>query len=95
MKKSHLKNMNKIKEIQELLNLPPNRVKVNSSVISEIAFHFKDQDEFGELEVVFNDGHVYFYLDVSVEVYKHFVNTESKGKFLNAEIVPHYQYRKV
>jgi uncharacterized protein (UPF0276 family) len=91
-----MNNNENINQIRDLLNLPPDRVQIeDSSVIAEIAFHFKECDQYGELEVVFTNGNVYFYLDVNVEVYKNFIHAKSKGVFLNQEVIPHFAFRRV
>ena len=47
------------------------------------------------LEVEFRNGGVYDYLGVPAKVYRAFMEAESKGRYLNAEIKPCFAYRTV
>lgn len=46
-----------------------------------------------ELEVTFTGGRTYTYLGVPREVYARFLETPSKGRFLNAQVKNHYDFR--
>lgn len=62
-----------------------------SSVIA--SFHYNSAQH--ALDVIFNSGNVYRYLDVPEEVYVDMKNSFSKGTFLNTEIKPKYRYKKI
>ena len=47
------------------------------------------------LEVEFYSGSVYQYLNVSHAVYQEFMASNSKGKYLNSSIKPHYSFRRL
>jgi hypothetical protein len=47
------------------------------------------------LEVEFLNGGVYEYCDVSEETYHALLESDSKGRFLNAEIKPHHPWRRL
>ncbi len=47
------------------------------------------------MEIVFRDGRVYHYLEVPPERVLSLLRAESKGRFLNSDIKPHFQYRAV
>jgi hypothetical protein len=44
-----------------------------------------------ELRVAFKGGRTYVYLDVPPETYEAFLQAESKGRFVNAEIKPRHR----
>ncbi|MFN4091617.1 MAG: KTSC domain-containing protein [Brevundimonas sp.] len=48
-----------------------------------------------DLVVQFKNGAVYRYLNVPLETQSAFFAAESHGKFLNAEIKPHYEFEKL
>ena len=62
-----------------------------SSVIA--SFHYNAAQH--ALDVVFNSGNVYRYIDVPEDVYVAMKNAFSKGTFLNTQIKPKYRYRKI
>jgi len=62
-----------------------------SSVIA--SFHYNGAQH--ALDVVFNSGNVYRYLNVPEEVYESMKNAFSKGTFLNTEIKPKYRFKKI
>jgi KTSC domain-containing protein len=67
------------------------RARVESSNIATVGY---DEDEH-ILEIVFRDGRVYHYLEVPPERALSLLRAESKGRFLNSDIKPHFRYRAV
>jgi hypothetical protein len=47
------------------------------------------------LEIEFKRGGVYRYAGVTLEIFKFFMESESKGKFLSQYIIPHHVAEKV
>jgi hypothetical protein len=68
-------------------------MKVNSSTISEIDREVVNDELF--LKVTFKNGREYLYEGVPAQVYEDFLMSESKGKFLNENIVGRYNYSRV
>ncbi len=64
------------------------RHMVTSSVVRSIGYDETAQT----LEVEFNSGVVYQYYNVAQIVYEQLLAAESIGKFINAEIKPHFPY---
>lgn len=62
-----------------------------STVIA--SFHYNKAQH--ALDVIFNTGNVYRYLDVPEDVYADMKNAFSKGTFLNTEIKPKYRFKKI
>ena len=67
------------------------RTQVRSSNIATVGYDEEQQI----LEIVFHDGRVYHYLEVPPERVLSLLRAESKGRFLNSGIKPHFQYRAV
>ena len=67
------------------------RTPVSSSNISAIGY---DSDS-EMLEVEFTNGAVYSYSGVPLGEYDSFMNADSKGKYLHANIKGHYPYVKL
>lgn len=65
------------------------RVPVVSSNIRSVGW-----DE-GTLEVAFNNGGIYQYLNVPVETYRALMEANSKGQYLNQHIKEHFMFHKV
>ena len=61
---------------------------VESSMIHAVGYDPKKR----VLEVVFNNGQTYCYEDVPPKVYKELMEAESKGRYMNAEIINVYPY---
>ncbi len=68
------------------------RIPVQSSNVASVGY---DEDS-ATLEVGFNDGSVYQYFGVSLQVYEGLMNASSKGSYLNQHIKRGgYGYSKV
>ncbi len=67
------------------------RQRVSSSNIVSVGY----DEEQRVLEIVFVGGRVYHYLEVPPERVLSLLRAESKGRFLNSEIKPHFRYRAV
>jgi hypothetical protein len=67
------------------------RAPVQSSNIASVGY----DEEQRILEIVFHGGRVYHYLEVPPERVLSLLRAESKGRFLNSEIKPHFRYRAV
>jgi KTSC domain len=67
------------------------RARVESSNIATVGYDEEQQI----LEIVFRDGRIYHYLEVPPERALSLLRAESKGRFLNSEIKPHFGYRAV
>jgi KTSC domain len=67
------------------------RARVESSNIATIGYDEEQQI----LEIVFNDGRVYHYLEVPPERALSLLRAESKGRYLNSDIKPNFSYRAV
>ena len=66
-------------------------ISVDSSNIERIG-HDEDSDT---LQIEFKNGGTYQYFDVHRDVYEAMLGSESKGKFLHANIKGVYRYSKV
>ncbi len=64
-------------------------MKVQSSTISEINYDGK------LLTVSFNNGRVYTYEGVPINIYEAFTKAESKGKYFHENINYRYNYSRV
>jgi len=67
------------------------RTPVSSSNISAIGYDADAQ----VLEVEFTNGSVYSYSDVPSGEYEGFINADSKGKYLHANIKDRYPFSKL
>jgi KTSC domain len=67
------------------------RQRVSSSNIVSVGY----DEEQRILEIVFVGGRVYHYLEVPPERVLSLLRAESKGRYLNSEIKPHFRYRAV
>jgi hypothetical protein len=47
------------------------------------------------LEVVFNSGERYQYLDVPASVYDELMSADSIGQYMHRHIIGHYEYHRV
>jgi len=47
------------------------------------------------LEIEFKSGRIYQYFDVAEDVYTAFLNSDSKGKYFNANIRGKFPYREI
>jgi KTSC domain-containing protein len=65
------------------------RERVQSSHIASVGYDEEQQI----MEIVFRDGRVYHYLEVPPERVLSLLRAESKGRFLNSDIKPHFRYR--
>lgn len=64
------------------------KIQVNSSTIDSLEYDYNNKS----LYVYFTNGREYVYGNVPVEVYAKFLEADSKGKYLNSEIVGKYNY---
>jgi len=64
------------------------RARVQSSTITSVGYDEEQQ----VLEIVFHGGRVYHYLEVPPERVLSLLRAESKGRYLNREIKPHFRY---
>jgi hypothetical protein len=67
------------------------RMAVSSSTIRSVAY---DADS-GVLEIEFGSGAVYQYSGVPQEEFDCFMASDSKGKYLNANIAKRYPYSRI
>lgn len=73
---------------------------VKSSNILRVAFVKDDPEDFGAdshgtLYVEFHGGRSYRYLAVSYQAHTELLEAESIGRYLNAEIKPHYTCERI
>lgn len=68
--------------------LLPKMKNVDSSNIAAIGY----DDELYELFVQYKNGMTYKYKEVPANIYESFLKAESKGKFMNEEVKPFYDY---
>jgi KTSC domain-containing protein len=67
------------------------RVQVSSSTLASVGY-----DSDGRvLEVEFQHGGVYRYLDVPAHVYRELLTADSLGSYLSRTIKPNYDFRRV
>lgn len=64
-------------------------LSVQSSAIKAIAYQDKS------LYARFTSGREYEYKDVPLDVYQAFLDTPSKGRYLNSVIKEHYTYKRL
>ena len=67
------------------------RQRVSSSNIVSVGY----DEEQRVLEIVFVGGRVYHYLEVPPERVLSLLRAESKGRYLNSEIKPHFRFTAV
>ena len=67
------------------------RQRVTSSNIRSVGY---DEDQ-RVLEIVYTGGRVYHYLEVPPERVLALLRSESKGRFVNAEIKPYFRFEAV
>lgn len=75
-------------------------ISVKSSNIQQIGFEEKSkislsQKPFSRLRIMFSNGLIYDYYNVSKEVYNSFLKAESIGKYFHANIKEKYNYEKI
>ena len=68
-----------------------NRIPVASSNVASIGYDPTTQT----LEVEFNNGTIYQYFDIPQSAYEAFMNSDSKGRFLNLNIKGVYRYARL
>ena len=68
-----------------------NRIPVSSTNISSIGY----DPQSATLEVEFTTGNVYQYFNVPEHLHQQFLNSSSRGQFLNEHIRYNYRYQKV
>ena len=64
---------------------------VDSSMIHAVGY----DDETREMEVVFNSGRVYRYIDVDKSDYEGLLDADSKGRYMRANIIGIYADYKI
>ena len=67
------------------------RLPVTSSNVADIGYDAIAMT----LEVGFHNGSVYQYFDVPENVHREFLNSDSKGKFLNSNIKNNFRYARL
>ena len=67
------------------------RLPVSSSTILSVGYDPQTR----VMQVEFKSGRVYNYFDISEHLYQQFMNTSSKGQFLDENIKYNYRYQKV
>jgi KTSC domain len=70
---------------------PLSRVRVTSSFIASVGYDAKAR----VLDVKFHSGSLWRYFDVPPEIYRAFLDAESKGRFYNANIRHHFKSQKL
>lgn len=68
--------------------LLPEMKNVDSSNIAAIGY----DDESSELFVQYKNGMTYKYKEVPAKIYESLLSAESKGRFMNEEVKPFYDY---
>jgi KTSC domain-containing protein len=72
--------------------VPPRKlVPVDSTSIELVGY----DEEAHELYVQFRRGRTYVYLEVPPSAYAALLEAPSKGRYLNFEIKPYHEYRRV
>ena len=84
-------NEDKKKEQEKDLDKKINRIPVESSDVASIGYGEKKMI----LEVEFHSGSIYQYLNVPEAVYKSFMSSNSKGKFINSDIKGKFSYNLI
>lgn len=67
------------------------RNPVESSNVASIGYDSHRQT----LEVEFNNGNIYQYFDVPEAIYLEFLDSDSKGRYLNTIIKGEYRYARL
>ncbi len=67
------------------------REPVESTTVASIGYDETSQT----LEVEFNDSRIYEYYNVGQNIYEAFMETDSKGRFLNSQIKGSFPYERV
>jgi hypothetical protein len=67
------------------------RQAVESTTMQTVGYNQKSQ----VLEVEFQSGMIYQYLDVPPAIYKELLEAESKGRYFNGEIRDTYEFIRV
>jgi XTP/dITP diphosphohydrolase len=67
------------------------RIPVDSSDVVAIGYDAKERI----LEIEFQEGRIYRYLEVPQDIYDHFVKADSYGGYFNSYINGYFRYRKV
>jgi hypothetical protein len=67
------------------------KIEVSSSNIASLSYN----EESKELTVEFKNGSEYMYNHVPLKIFEDFLDADSKGKFLNAEIKGNYPFTKL
>jgi len=67
------------------------RDPVESSAVATIGYDYRTRT----LQVEFPSGRVYEYYHVPARVYRDFMESSSKGEFLNHHIVPDYECKRI
>ncbi len=81
--------MSDVKEVQEASKIV--LIEAKSSNIDSFGY----SEEMKVMVVQFKGGGLYLYGGVPKEIYQGMVDAESRGKYLNATIKPHYLCAKV
>ena len=66
-------------------------IPVESSMIQAVGYDPDTQ----ELEIVFNSGNVYRYVNVPQKEYEGLMSADSKGQYMRANIIDVYPYHRV
>ena len=66
-------------------------VEILSSNLQSAVYDTESED----LSVTFNNGSIYEYESVPLEVFENFKKAESQGKFFNTNISKIYKYKRV
>lgn len=69
----------------------PTMIFVDSSNIEAIGY----DENTRELWIRFLEGGTYLYSNVPLATYEDIMRADSKGSYLNREVKPNYQYRRV
>lgn len=64
---------------------------VDSEMLQYVGYDAKQKT----LEVVFNSGERYQYLDVPASVYEELMSADSIGQYMHRHIIGHYDYQRV
>jgi hypothetical protein len=67
------------------------RIIVNSTNLVSVGYDASEQ----ALEVEFQSGNVYQYLDVPETIYQSLMTADSKGQFFHDNILKEYDFREV
>lgn len=64
---------------------------VKSSMITIVDYHQENQI----LKVTFHSGETYAYFNVPFNIYQELLNADSKGRFMNNNIIEMYDYARI